>query len=98
MEPLHLNFDPLRNVSKLFSQRIGRQSYLIQRGLNLATFGGRQLDFRVLLAQKNHWELVHYFDGCTDRQQPSLCFQSSTEAEGQYEKHPKLSRNSNLSE
>lgn len=48
-----LTFRSINECVKTVCERIGRQSYLIQRGLNLATFGGRQLDFRVL-AQKNH--------------------------------------------
>lgn len=49
-----LKFRSIAECIKAVSARIGRQSYIIQRGLDLATFGGRQLDFRVL-AQKNHW-------------------------------------------
>ena len=48
-----LTFRSVRECIKTIADRIGRQSYLIQRGLHLATFGGRQLDFRVL-AQKNN--------------------------------------------
>ena len=49
-----LTFRSIAECLKKISERIGRQSYLIQRGLNLATYGGRQLDFRVL-AQKNNF-------------------------------------------
>ena len=49
-----LKFRTMAECLKAVTERIGRQSYIIQRGLNLATFGGRQLDFRVL-AQKNRW-------------------------------------------
>lgn len=48
-----LKFRSMAECIKVVSQRIGKQSYLMQRGLNLATYGGRQVDFRVL-AQKNH--------------------------------------------
>lgn len=47
-----LTFRSVAECVKVVAARIGKQPYLIQQGLNLATFTGRQLDFRVL-AQKN---------------------------------------------
>ncbi|MBA4495252.1 YheC/YheD family protein [Paenactinomyces guangxiensis] len=50
----------LAEMAKLLSRRIGRQTYLIQQGLNLVTFENRQVDFRVL-AQKNEqgkWQVT----------------------------------------
>lgn len=48
-----LKFRSMAECLKVVSQRIGNQSYLMQRGLNLATYDGRQVDFRVLV-QKNY--------------------------------------------
>lgn len=50
---LTLTFRSIPACVKAVTRRIGKQSYLIQQGLSLATYAGKQLDFRVL-AQKNH--------------------------------------------
>lgn len=50
----------LAEMAKILARRIGRQSYLIQQGLNLIKYENRQVDFRVLV-QKNkqgEWQIT----------------------------------------